>query len=607
MENQTNVINKSDIQKLLGMNGFFGRFLAGAVMKLLELDKVNDVNRKLSAYKGHDFSEQVLKELDIKYDIKVDQLDYIPVEGPFITISNHHFGSVDGLLLSTIVGHARPDFRILTNFLLSKIPSLAGIFMPVNPFTDGASSRKSFTGLKMAIQHVREGGGLGLFPAGEVATVQKWSKKTSLKLAAVEDIPWPDNMIRLIRNAGVPVVPVYFDGRNSKMFHILGRIHPRLRTMRLVHELFNKKHSTVSVRIGKPITPSEIAGFTTIDELRNYLRSRVYVMQSEFIRQYKKPAKPIAESGEQIALPQDKRLIFKELKAIEKKRLYSCLKYECYLADYSDIPNTMLEIGRLREETFRAVGEGSNKSRDLDEFDKYYKHLILWDTEERRIVGAYRLGIGSEIWSEYGMQGFYTSTLFDYQEGAPEVLPQTMELGRSFVVPHYQKEPLSLLMLFKGLMYSVLKYPEIKYFLGPVSISNEIPRIYKSLMIYYLYNAKACTYPKKIAVQTCPFKTEFNNIRPEHLLSSKMDSVDKFDRFILNLSDGQWRMPPLVKKYFKCGAQLICYNVDPLFNYSLDGLILLSIEGFPKDELLTLLKSAGSEEEKVAVLARFGY
>ncbi len=126
-------------------------------------------------------------------------------------------------------------------------------------------------------------------------------------------------------------------------------------------------------------------------------------------------------------------------------------------------------------------------------------------------------------------------------------------------------------------------------------------------MIYYLYKAKACTYPKKIAVQTCPFKTEFNNIRPEHLLSSKMDSVDKFDRFILNLSDGQWRMPPLVKKYFKCGAQLICYNVDPLFNYSLDGLILLSIEGFPKDELLTLLKSAGSEEEKTAVLARFGY
>jgi len=607
MDSKTNVVNKSEIQNLIHMKGFCGKVIASLIMKLLELDKVNAGHRKYAHIKGHDFSQATLKDLDIKYDIKVEQLDYIPAEGPFITISNHHFGSVDGLLLSTIVGHSRPDFKILTNFLLSKIPALSDIFMPVNPFSDGTSNKKSFAGLRMAIEHVQNGGGLGLFPAGEVATVQSWGKKTTKKWATVEDIPWPNNMIRLIKNAGVPVVPIYFEGRNSKLFHILGKIHPRLRTIRLIREMYNKRHSTIPVRIGKPILPSEIAAFTSNDDLRNYLRSRVYVMQSEFIRQYKKPAKPIAEASEQIALPQDKRLIFKELKAMEEKKLYSCLKYDCYLADYDDIPNTILEIGRLREETFRGVGEGSNKARDLDDYDKYYKHLILWDNEERKIMGAYRLGVGTEIWPTKGIEGFYTSTLFDYQEGAPEILPTTIELGRSFITAQYQKEPLSLLMLFKGLMYSLLKFPEIKYLLGPVSISNDIPRIYKSLMIYYLYNAKACTYPKKIAVQTCPFKTEFNNIRPEHLLSTKMDSVDKFDRFLLNLSDGQWRMPPLVKKYFKCGAQLICYNVDPLFNYSLDGLILMPIEHFPKDELLTMLKSAQSEEEKQMVLERFGY
>jgi len=607
MENKTNIINKSDIQKAIHMNGFFGKVIASLIMKVLELNKANSYHHRLSNYKGHEFSQQVLKELDIKYDIKSEQLDYIPAEGPFITISNHHFGGVDGLLLSTVIGQARPDFKILTNFILSMIPSLKEVFFPVNPFSDNTSSRSSFTGLKMALQHIQDGGALGLFPAGEVATIQNWKNKTTRHLVYVEDKPWPDNIIRMIKNCSVPVVPVYFDGVNSKTFHILGKIHPRLRTIRLVHELFNKRHSTIPMRIGKPISPSELNEFTSTEELKNYLRSRVYIMQSEFVRQYKKPAKPIAQIGEPIALPQDKRLIFKELADNTDKILYKALKYECYLLNYDDVPNTMLELGRLREETFRAVGEGTNTSRDLSEYDKYYKHLILWDTEERKIVGAYRLGIGSEIWPKKGIKGFYTAKLFDYQAGASEILPETIELGRSFIARQYQKEPLSLLMLFKGLMYSLLKYPEIKYFLGPVSISNEIPRIYKSLLIYFLYNGKSCTYPKKIAVQTCPFRTEFNKIRPEHLLSHKMDSVEKIDRFILNLSDGQWRMPPLVKKYFKSGAQLICYNIDPNFNYSLDGLILLPIATFPKEELLNMLKSASSEEEKAMVLNRFGY
>lgn len=587
------------------MNGPFGKVVATIAMKILELDKANFYHNKLKEYKGPDFAEHLLKDLDIKLDIKSEQLDYIPVDGPFITISNHHYGSIDGLILSNVVGHARSDFKILTNYILSLIPAMSDTFMPVNPFTTGSS--KSFKGLKMALTHVSEGGGLGLFPAGEVATYQHFDKKTSRKFSAVEDIPWPENMIRLIRNAKVPVVPIYFEGTNSRMFHILGKIHPRLRTARLVHELFNKRHRTVSMRIGKPVSVSEIAEFTDNKELGGYLRSRVYVMESEFIRQYKKPAVPVEKTGEQIALPHDKRLIIRELKAIRSQKLFTVTKYDAFLSTYDRIPNTMLEIGRLREEAFRGVGEGTGNARDLDEYDRYYHHLILWDNEELKIVGAYRLGIGTEIWPKYGRKGFYTSTLFDYRSDSDNILPWSIELGRSFVNRQYQKENLPLLLLFKGLMHAVVAFPEIKYFIGPVSISNEIPRIYKSLMMYYLYNRKNASSFGKIAVQTCPFRTEFNNIRPEDLLRNKMDSVDKFDRFILNLSDGAYRMPPLVKKYYKCGALTICYNVDPLFNYALDCLILLPISTFPKDELLQMLKSAQTEEEKLSVLARFGY
>ncbi|MBQ0025426.1 MAG: lysophospholipid acyltransferase family protein [Bacteroidales bacterium] len=607
---KTKIINKSDIMKAVGMKGPLGWIVASLAMWLLGLNKVNKLNSRFHDYKGPEFSEQIIKAVGVKYDLNSKDFDNIPQDGPFITISNHHIGSLDGMILNSVIGSMRPDFKILTNFLLTMIPSLKENFIPVNPFENSFASHSSLKGLRFAKEHLENGGCLGLFPAGEVAAYQYPKKKTALKRHIVEDPFWPESMIKMIRNANVPVIPIYFEAYNSKLFYLLARIHPMLRTARLVREMFNKKGQVIPMRIGKPILPNEIEEYSDNEQLGAYLRSRVYAMEYEFNNSNEKLIAP-PESVVPIALPKDKKAIYKEMMKLKAcgKQLFETASFRCYLASYEDIPNTIFELGRRREEAFRDTGEGCNKDIDLDDSDKYYKHLILWDFKHKKIAGAYRLGIGSEIFEKHGgVNGFYTSTLFKYSPTfAKDYLPDTIELGRSFVSLEYQKEALPLMLLLKGLMYSVMKYPDAKYLIGPVSISNSYPKFLQSLMVYFINNKHSVTDIEKAAYPTTPFTPDYLHINPKDLLRKKMDNIEKFDRFLLRLSLGQYRLPTLVKKYIKINARIICFNVDPLFNYSLDGLILLKLSDYPKFEVLSMTKDITNIPEREAILNRFGY
>ena len=416
-------------------------------------------------------------------------------------------------------------------------------------------------------------------------------------------------MIKLIRNANVPVVPVYFEAQNSKWFHFVGRIHPMLRTLNLPNELFNKKGKKIPMRIGKPIMPNELAEYPEIDQLGGYLRSRVYAMEAEFNNPNEELTKP-PELVTPISLPRDKKAVVKEFDRLRAagKQLFDVAGYQCFLADAADIPIAMIEIGRRREEAFRATGEGSNNAIDVDDYDQYYKQLILWDAKRQRIAGGYRLGIGSEIFEKHGgTEGFYTSSLFSYSEDFADTLRQTVELGRSYVSLEYQKEALPLMFLLKGLMHSMLRYPEAVYFIGPVSISNTYPKFYQSLMVYYLENMHNAMLPENSAQPTTPFEPDYLRLNPKDLLRRKMDTFEKFDRFIMRLSDNAWRMPTLVKKYMKVNARILCFNVDPLFNYSLDALIILRIKDYPRPEILAMSKDVTNVAEREAILNRFGY
>ena len=599
--NNTIILDRAGLQKELGLKGFFGKCLAGILYRLLDLDKANRIQSMFSDFEGAEFSAKTLEELGISYEIPPEQLERIPAEGGFITVSNHPYGGVDGLILNAVFGARRPDMKILTTFLLARIPSLKCVYIPVDNLSAGGA--RSISGIRTALGHLAEGKPLGLFPSGEVSTWQKGEKRTAKGPGKViEDRPWAENIIKLIKKSGMPVIPVYFDGTHSKTFHLLGRIHPRLRTIRLPHELFNKRGTHVQVRIGQPIPAEEIAQFD-IPSLGKYLRNRCYALEA----QCKGEPAPAAQSWtEDIAEPVPAERIRAQMESLGDKVLFENGDYRAYLISAADAPDVMQELYRLREVTFRAIGEGTGLALDTDVYDSYYRHMILWNIPEGEIVGAYRLGFGPEIFAEHGgIDGFYTASLFQFREKASEVLPNTVELGRSFIIPKYQREVLTLKLLLAGVFVATSRNPETRYYIGPMSISNSVPDFYKSLIVHEILRDFKIQDAEKYAGPTHPFEPDFLRVDPEGLLQVARNDIDAFDRFLTTLSDGKYRpLPVLARKYISAGARMICFNVDPLFSYSLDGLIFLDYRDFPVSMLSAFLRSL-PEETRDAVLVHF--
>ncbi len=592
---RTKLVNKSQVKNAIKVKGFAGNLLAGLIMRVLGLNRINGIYSHIHQYQGIEFADKLLEHLNVSCDFLPDELEYLPQGQPFIIVSNHPFGAVDGVMMLSILGKKRPDLKILTNFILSYIPNLAEHFFPVNPFTDRPGMKSSLGGLKMAKEHLASGGVLGLFPSGEVSSNKNRER-------VVKDIEWQPSIIKLIKGAGVPVVPVYFNGSNSRLFHLMGKVNPYLRTARLPHELINKRDKTISLRIGKPIMPTELEEFVNIQDLGRYLWNRTYaleanvaVLQQEMAEEPKVQA-PVAQHSAPDKLCSD-------IAAIASEKLFEVNSYECYLAKAEQMPDLMHEIAVCREETFRAVGEGTGNSVDTDEYDKYYRHLVLWDRDRKCLVGAYRLGMGNEIVRKYGLEGFYSHSLFRFHREFRPYLRKSVELGRSFVVPSYQKDPLALMLLIKGLMYMVIKRPEVRYLIGPVSISSWYPLFYRSLMVHYLHQRQSIPEFEKYVSPKCPFEYQFHRVNVDELAGGRMESLERFDRFMYRLSNSRFRLPTLLKKYIKLNARILAFNVDPDFNFCVDGLIMLDVMDVPKSEIDQLSKEF---EDKESVYRRFG-
>ena len=595
------VMSFSDLQKAIGLKGPLGHLVTKLAFKILRLEDLNRMQKKYKDFCGAEFAAKILEEVGVSYNIPAEQLEKIPKEGGFIIVSNHHYGSIDGLILEAAVGARRPDFKMLTTFMLSLIPGLRDSFIPVNNFASGAA--RSVSGIRAAIGHMADGHPLGFFPAGEVATWQKKEKRTALK-KVIEDKPWAENIIKLIKNSGLPVIPVYFEGSNSRFFHLLGRIHPRLRTIRLPHEMMNKRGRVVEVRFGQPVSVPEINGMD-IPTLGKYLRNRCYALEAH--------CHPIVDSSERVwpvpvAAPVDPELVRKEIEALGDEILFESGAYSVYLIRTGQAPNAMRELYRLREETFRAIGEGTGHPEDTDIYDERYYQLILWNKEDCRIAGAYRIGdCGDVIERCGGVEGIYTASLFKYKEEAVPILSKCIELGRSFVAPAYQRDVLPLKLLLAGLTVSSLKIPDAQYFTGPVSISNDLPDFYKSLAVHFLKRDTAFPDAERIVEPPHPFTPDFLSVNPDDLFSQvPSGDMDKFDRLISTLSDGKYRIPVLVRKYFNCSAQLLSFNVDPDFMNSLDALILLRMSDFPPQMLRSILRCVPDGLKEQAFIHFYG-
>lgn len=578
-----------------GVFGTFSGWLLMKVLKISTLNKIYDRNKHLSEV---EFLNAILDEFQIKFEIPEEDLKRLPKDGAYITVSNHPLGGIDGILLLKLMLEREPNFKIIANFLLHRIEPMKPYIMPVNPFENHKDAKSSVIGIKETLRHLSDGKPLGMFPAGEVSTYKDGK--------LVVDKPWEEGAIKVIRKAQVPVVPIYFHAKNSKLFYFLSKIDDTLRTAKLPSELLTQKDRVIKVRIGKPISVNEQNEHQNIEEYSEFLRRKTYMLANSFDDEESKLLNPVnlnlkaPKPPKQIVKPANHEEILKEIEELKKGdyRLTQSKNYQVYFVSADKIPNILHEIGRLREITFREVGEGTNESIDLDQYDQYYNHMFLWDDDAQVIAGAYRMGLGSEIYPKYGIEGFYLQDLFRFEPELYDMMSKSIEMGRAFIIKEYQQKPMPLFLLWKGIVHTTLRHPEHKYLIGGVSISNQFTDFSKSLMIEFM---KSHYYDPYVAQYIHPkkeFKVKLKDADKDFLFNETEADLNKFDKIIDEIEPGSLRLPVLIKKYIKQNARVVAFNVDPMFNNSVDGLMYIRIADLPESTMKPVMEEFQAELEK---------
>ncbi len=595
-----NLIESSDILKASGKLNRLGGNVGGSivaklVMYIMRLNKINKLYSNVYDEDPEAFLDRLIEALGVTIEINEEDLLKIPKEGPFITISNHPFGGLDGIILIKLLSKIRPDYKVMANFLLRKIVPIKDYFLAVNPFED-RKNISSASGIKEALRHLEEGKPLGLFPAGEVSSYKADSNN-------IEDKEWGQSVLKMIKKANVPVIPIYFKGSNSLLFQLLGLIHPMLRTVKLPSELLNKKNRIIRLRIGNPISPEIQNSFTDIMQYGKFLRAKTYLLGSSLeVKKFFLKSQKAEKNIETVAPSIDVEVLKKEVANVtEDYLLFSMKNYSVFCAPTLKIPNILNEIGRLREVTFRAVGEGTNRSIDLDEFDLYYYHLFIWDNDASRIVGAYRVGKGKEIIDRYGIKGFYINTLFKIRKDMLPVLYESIELGRSFVIEEYQRKPLPLFMLWKGILYFLIKNPEYRYLIGPVTISGKYTTVSKELIMKFIIRNHWDAELAQCITPRCKYRVETNDPDVDIMVDASGADIAMLDKMIGDIEPSSDKLPILLKKYISLNGRIIGFNIDPKFNMCLDGLLILDLFDVP----MSTIESLSKEMNDDTILNRF--
>jgi putative hemolysin len=554
--------------------------LAPILMKLLKLKEVNKVYQTAHLYEGMDFVDKILEKLNIRYELDDEDFRNIPANEPFIVVANHPYGGIDGLIMLSLIARKRPDFKIMANYLLQQITPISNHFVLVNPFDKSDKKSMNVSGIKKAMRLVDEGHPIGLFPAGEVSSLR-------LNNFTIRDKEWNPVVGKMIMKAGVKVVPLYFSGNNSLIFNLLGLVHPVLRTAKLPSELFKKQKEPIQVRIGKPVSIKTVQEFTDPESLLRFLRAKTYSLGSslDVTEHFKFRIRPVLEQPQPIIEAVSTALLEEDIVRVKGRKhlLFVQEQFEVYISGARFIPNILKEITRLREITFREVGEGTNHSFDSDEFDVHYKHLFIWDSAAKKIVGAYRIGLGDVLFRRYKKKGFYLNELFKIAKPFNDILKQSMELGRSFVVKEYQRKPLSLMLLWKGIN-EFLKQTDYRYryLIGPVSISNSFSSLSKDLLVDYI---KKYHFDNKLSAHVKPRKKYHYQHKGEgkELLNHTSDDMKMLDSMISDIETTHNKVPVLLKKYLKQNAKIIAFNIDPKFNHSLDGFLVMDMKEVPQE------------------------
>jgi putative hemolysin len=543
--------------------------------KLIPLDEARELHRRVCSAPGGFRLDTLLTEMQVHLQVEAADLERIPGKGPLVAVANHPFGVLDGAALGALLLRVRPDVKIMTNSLLEAIPGLEQHCIFVDPFQSAGSAEKNLKALKQAIAWLRKGGALAVFPAGEVSQLK-------VHKAEVSDPEWNNVAVRLIRKTGATALPVFFCGHNSVAFQLLGLIHPRLRTLLLMQEFLQQQGKKLQVRVGSTIPSELITSLDDDEEATEYLRLRTYLLSYRGKKKLSLPTKVRAalprKPQEPIAPAVPKSLLLDEVRALPAERLLAeNNEFAVYAARAAEMPHLLEELGRLREITFRAAGEGTGKHLDLDHFDDYYWHLLLWDKENGELVGAYRAGNTDEIIRQHGIKGLYTHTLFRYDESLFLKIGSALELGRSFVRVEYQRQYAPLLLLWKGIARFAALHPETPVLFGAVSISNDYNSASREMIVRYFESRDDAQEFAEFIQPRTPFRTARIRRCDFGALCNVSRDLDELAEPISDVELDGKGLPILIRQYAKLGGKLVGFNLDRKFSDVVDGLVIVDL------------------------------
>ncbi len=560
-------MNKTELQEVIesrfnnsfsNLPKFIRTTMLFFIKKIMMIEEMNAIIDKFSERYDFDFIEDFLELLNVTYTYSHSSKQNIPSEGKLLIVANHPLGGLDGLILLKTISEIRTDVKIIANDMLMNIENLKNLFLPINIYKPS----KIKENLKNIEDSLKKDQAVIIFPAAEVSR---------LKFLKIKDKQWSKGVIKLSERFNVPILPIFIKSRNSYKFYLLSLIYKKISTLYLIREMFKSKNKNVKLVIGNIIPPESIKSINiNLHEKTKLLSKHVYNLdnnKTKIFRTIKNVIHPIPpaivknelQNSKLIGHTSDNKLI--------------------YLVEFQNAKNVIREISRLREITFRKVGEGTGKKYDMDKYDKYYKHIVLWDNDNWEIVGAYRIGLGYEIMANYGFNGFYNSELFHFANKFENIANLGIELGRSFIQEKYWRTA-ALDYLWQGIGAFLREYPDIRYLFGAVSISNSYTEYAKSLIIYYYdkwYNygnnlvlAKNKYYLSE--KQYKEFAEIFKSNEPEKDFTILKNELKKLG----------FSVPVLYRRYTEItefgGTEFLDFGVDPNFSNSIDGLILVDLK-----------------------------
>ena len=586
-------------ERLIDLGSGIGNPIARTLFRLIKrpvehafsLSTINQLYSLASpSATDHSYFATALRASGVSYDVDPMDLAKIPASGPLIVVANHPFGAADGLIMGDILTQARPDFRLLANEMLHRIPEFHPWILPVNVLDGAGAVPHNVSQLRLAMKWLAQGGVLGIFPAGTVSHLR-------VRQGCITDPAWNRTVAVLLRRTGAAAIALFFEGRNSLAFQLSGLVHPRLRTALLPSEFLKRGRCPVSVRIGRPIEPHKIARYSDDRTLTEYLRFKTYMLQwrEGAVRPRFAPSETgIRPQPLRSALPS--RCLRDEVTSLPAAaRLAAQGDYQVFVASQREIPSLLVEIGRLRELTFRAAHEGTGQACDLDRFDQHYLHLFLWNAARCEIVGGYRLGRVDHILPKGGGDSLYSSTLFKFKPGFLQRMGPALELGRSFVRPEYQGQAEPLALLWRGIGEYLVRNAECKTLFGPVSISRAYAGLSRRLMVEFLSKLRGDHELGSLVKPRNPPRERLSRLERDTLAALVRDTED-ISALVSDIEADRKGLPVLLRHYLRLGASLLSFNLDADFGNCIDGLIIVDLRAADPRLLRRYMGPTGYEQ-----------